>query len=116
MKAEHDPLIKRLFDLAGRDTVGEEFIADVMSRIEALRRRTIILWCCVALVLVGVAWIFTPAVIDAVDMLSRILPQPLIEWKEPDTLIARLLAPINAVAVPAAIFFFVIRKIYRLFL
>jgi hypothetical protein len=59
MKIEQDPLIRRLFDLAGQEAVGEDFIADVMARIEALRRRTIILWGCVVLVLVGVAWFFT---------------------------------------------------------
>lgn len=113
---ERDPLINRLFDLAGRDTVGEDFIADVMSRVEALHRRTIILWCCVALGLAVITWVFAPAVVETVDMLSQVLPQPLFEWKEPNTLITRLLAPMNAIAVPVAVLFLVIRRIYRLFL
>jgi hypothetical protein len=115
MKIEQDPLIRRLFDLAGQEAVGEDFIADVMARIEALRRRTIILWGCVVLVLVGVAWFFTPAVIDTVDMLSQVLPQPVFEWTAQESFISRRLAPMNAIAVPVAILFLLVRKIYRLF-
>ena len=67
------------------------------------------------LVMVGVGWFFTPAVIDTVDMLSQVLPQPVFEWTGQESFISRLLAPMNAIAVPVAILFLLARKIYRLF-
>ena len=57
---------------------------------------------------------FTPAVVDAVEIVTRILPQSLIQWEDPDSLFARLFAPVNTVAVPVAILLLVIRKIYKL--
>ena len=114
MTTERDPLIQRLFEAARRDTAGEDVVNAVISRIQTSRRRAIVIWSCVGLVFAGIAWVFTPAVVETVGILSRVLPQSLIEVTDPDAFIARLLAPLNSVAVPVAILLLCIRKIYKM--
>ena len=110
---DRDPLLQKLFDIANRDLPGDAFIEGVMSRIEALRRRAILAWAAAGLVLAIAAWLLTPTVIGAVDLLSRTLPQSLMEIDEPSAFIGQVLAPLNSIAAIVAITVLVIAFAYR---
>ena len=100
---ERDPFLQQLFDLAKRELPGEAFIADIISEIDALRRRAIIAWAVAGLVLALVAWLLTPTLVAAVSLLSQALPQSLVNVDEPGALISQLLSPLNSVAAIIAV-------------
>lgn len=116
MTTDRDPVVQGLFAAASHDAATDDIVADVMSRIRAIRRRTIIVWSCIAVVAVGIGLFFAPAVVDAVEIFSRMLPQPLIELRNPDALAALFLSPLNSIAVPVAILFLAILKLFRMLL
>mgnify|MGYP001549838950 FL=1 len=113
MTTDRDPLLQKLFDIANRDIAGDAFIADVMSRIDALRRRALVAWAATGLVLAIVAWLLTPTLVRAVGLLSQALPQSLVEFDEPVALIGQALSPLNSVAAIVAITVLVIVFAYR---
>ena len=90
MTMERDPLLLELFHIANRKLPGDAFITSVMSRIDALRRRAILAWAAIGLVLAIAAWLLTPTVVGAVDLLSQTLPQSLLEIDEPAALIGQV--------------------------
>jgi hypothetical protein len=113
MTTDRDPLLQKLFDIASQDIGGDAFIADLMSRIDALRRRALIAWATTALVLALAAWLLTPVMVGAVGLLSRALPQSLVEVDKPVALIGQLLSPLNSVAAVVAVTALVIVFAYR---
>ena len=113
MTTDRDPLLQKLFDIANRDIAGDAFVADVMSRIDALRRRALVAWAATGLVLALVAWLLTPTLVRAVDLLSQALPQSLVEFDEPIALIGQALLPLNSVAAVVAVTVLVIVFAYR---
>jgi hypothetical protein len=113
MTMDRDPLLQVLFDIAKLDLPGDEFVATVMSRIDALRRRAILAWATTGLVLAIAAWFLTPTVIGAVDLLSQALPQSLLEIEAPSALIGQVLSPLNSIAAIIAITVLVIAFAYR---
>jgi hypothetical protein len=113
MNTDRDPLLLQLFHIANRDLPGDVFIKDVMSRIDALRRRAIFAWAATGLVLAIAAWLLTPTVVGAVDLLSQALPQSLVEIDEPAALIGQVLGPLNSIAAAVAIAVLVIAFAYR---
>lgn len=113
MTMDRDPLLQKLFDIANEDLRGDAFIAGVMSRINALRRRAIMVWAATGLLLALVAWLLTPTLVGAVGLLSRALPQSLIEFDEPAAMIGQVLSPLNSVSAVVAITVLVIAFAYR---
>jgi hypothetical protein len=113
MTMDRDPLLLQLFDIAKLDLPGDAFIGGVMSRIDALRRRAVIAWSAAGAVLAALAWSLTPALVGAVDLLSRALPQSLVEVDEPAAMIGQVLSPLNSVAAVIAITVLVIVFAYR---
>jgi len=113
MTMERDPLLLELFHTANQDLPGDAFITRVMSRIDALRRRAILAWAATGLVLAIAAWLLTPTVVGAVDLLSQTLPQSLVEIDEPAALIGQVLGPLNSIAAAVAITVLVIAFAYR---
>ena len=110
---ERDPLLLDLFHIANQDLPDAEFITSVMSRIDALRHRAIFAWAATGLALAIAAWLLTPTVVGAVDLLSQTLPQSLVEIDEPAALIGLVLAPVNSIAAAIAITVLVIAFAYR---
>jgi hypothetical protein len=114
MTMDRDPLLQKLFDIANQDLAGGDvFIAAVMSRIDALRRRAILGWAATGLVLAVAAWLLTPTVVGAVGLLSQALPQSLVAIDEPSALIGRVLSPLNSIAAIVAVTVLVIAFAYR---
>ena len=110
---DRDPLLQQLFDLAKLDLAGETFVAGVMAQIDALRRRAIIAWGLAGLVLAVAAWLLTPTMVAAVNLLSQALPQSLVEVDEPSALIGHLFSPLNSIAAIVAVSVLVIVLAYR---
>ena len=83
---ERDPLLQKLFDIANHDLPGEAFLAGIMAEIDALRRRAIIAWAAAGLVLAAAAWLLTPVMVAAVNLMSQALPQSLVEIDDPSSM------------------------------
>lgn len=113
MTTDQDPLLQKLFDAANQSLNDDEFNAGVMSKIDALRRRALIAWAATGLLLALAAWLLTPAMVGAVGLLSRALPQSLVEFDQPAALIGQALSPLNSVAAIVAIGVLVIVYAYR---
>ena len=111
MSDERDPVLQRLFDVAGQQTYDDTFVENVMSEINRSRRRVIIVWLVVGLVLLPVAGLVGAFVQDAFHVLGQILPATLIEseaeWLD------RALAPVNTVGALVAFAFLGLRAAYR---
>lgn len=113
MTTDRDPLLQKLFDVANQGLSDDAFIAGVMSKIDALRRRALIAWAATGLLLVLTAWLLTPTMVAAVGLLSKALPQSLVEFDQPVALIGQALSPLNSVAAIVAISVLVILYAYR---
>ena len=110
---ERDPLLQELFDIANQDLAGEAFLAGIMAEIDALRRRAIVAWGLAGLVLAAVAWVLTPVIVAAVNLMSQALPQSLIEIDDTSSIISQVLSPLNSVAAVVAVTVLVIVFAYR---
>ena len=110
---ERDPLLQKLFEIANRDLAGDVFIAGVMARIDAQRRRAIVAWSVGGVVLAVAAWLLMPFLIGAVSLLSQALPQTLIEVEDPSALVNLVFAPLNSVAAAVAVTALVVVYAYR---
>ena len=110
---ERDPLLQKLFDIANHGLPGEAFVAGILAEIDALRRRAIIGWAAAGLVLAAAAWLLTPMMVAAVDLLSQALPQSLIDIDDTSTLISQVLSPLNSVATVVAVTVLAIVFAYR---
>lgn len=84
-----------------------------MAEIDALRRRAIIAWAAAGLVLAVAAWLLTPVMVGAVSLVSRALPQSLIEIEDPSAMISQVLSPLNSVAAVVAVTVLVMVFAYR---
>ena len=113
MTHERDTRLETLFDAAREELAGEAFAADVMARVDRLRRRALMGWAAVAAaILVGVVALSGP-VTGAVGLLTQLLPQSLVEFEAGNALLAQLLAPINSVAAAVALGAFLLRFAYK---
>lgn len=111
MTFDGDPTLENLFDVARQDLSEEAFTMQVMSQIDRLRRRAVIGWSCVGLVLAICAWLLSEPILDVVFLTTQILPQSLIELD--DRWPAQLLTPVNSIASLVAIGFLGLRMVYR---
>ena len=110
MTIDRDPQLQHLFDVAKKDLVGDAFAAQVMSRIDHLRRRAVIGWICVGLVLAPVAWLLAAPAQNAVQLLTQVLPVSLVDLD--DRWLAQFLSPINSVATLVALGLLGLRMAY----
>lgn len=111
MTDERNPMLERLFRIAGAALADDAFVAGVMARIDRLRRRTIVVRCCLLLVFVPIAWLLAAPLLDAARLASDVLPTSLVDVGAGQ--IRLLLAPINSVAGAAAIGFLVLWGVYK---
>ena len=93
-----DPWVQTLFERARSEMEGDEFVHQLMARIDAERRRMIFGWSLVVAALGGVAWFLAPPLIDAVGLLSQVLPRSLVEIEDPSSIVGQLLAPATSVS------------------
>ena len=106
-----DPKLLALFTEAEQVFDRDAFASAVMARIDAERRRTVLLWFGLAVIAI-VALIFLAApVFTALSMATELLPSTLVEV-ETDWL-RKLLSPINSVAAAIAVGALALRKFYR---
>lgn len=113
MSNERDPRLEALFDAAREEPPGEDFAADVMTRIGRLRRQTLTGWAAIVIVLLAGAWLLSGPVTNAVSLVTQLLPQSLVEIDAGNQLLAQLLAPINSVAAVVALALFVLCFAYK---
>lgn len=113
MTEERDPRLEALFDAARQEPSGDDFAAGVMARVDRLRRRALIGWASLAVAFLAVAWLLSGPLTEAVGLVTRLLPQSLIEIDAGDEFFAQLLAPINSVAAAVALGFFALRFVYK---
>ena len=93
-----DSGIQELFDAARNEARDDAFVAEVMARVNAQRRRTLILWSLVGVVLLAVAALLSGPVTDAVSVLTQVIPRPLVDAELDNALVSQVLAPLNSVA------------------
>lgn len=110
---ERDPLLQKLFEIANHELPGEAFLAGIMAEIDALRRRAMIAWAVAGLVVAVAAWLLTPVVVAAVNLVSQALPQSLIEIDDTSAIVSQILSPLNSVAAVVAVTALVIGFAYR---
>lgn len=96
MTTDRDSAVQALFDVAKHDLAEEPFVTRIMSQVDSLRRRSVIVWLGVGLVLVTCAWLLAAPVQDAVQLLTQALSMSLFDAG--DRWLANLMAPINSVA------------------
>lgn len=98
MSTERDSTLQHLFDKAKQDLLGDAFVAQVVSRIDSLRRRALIGWSFVGLVLATCAWLLVPPLLEAVQLITQLLPETLIEFDDAEGIVTTLLSPVNSIA------------------
>ena len=103
MTDERDPRLDALFDAAREELPGDEFAADVMGRVDRLRRRTLVGWAAVAVALLAGAWVLSGPLTHAAGLLTRLLPQSLVEVEAGNQLLVQLLAPVNSLGTVIAL-------------
>ncbi|HSG97316.1 MAG TPA: hypothetical protein VLA11_04940 [Woeseiaceae bacterium] len=106
-----DPKLLALFTEAQQVFDQDAFAREVLARIDAERRRTVLLWAGLGFIaLVALALLAAP-VTTALGMATELLPATLFEletgWLE------LLLSPINSIAAAIAIGALALRKFYR---
>jgi len=111
MNTDKDPGLQAMFDRARQELPLDAFTNEVVSRIDAARRRSIVIYSCVGLVVAVVGWFVAAPVQDAVNLLTQILPESLIDIE--DEFVAQLLSPVNSVAVPIALGFLGFRILFK---
>lgn len=111
MTVDRDSTLEDLFDVARQDFSGDAFTDRVMAQIDMQRRRLLIGWACIGLVLAVCAWLLAEPILDVVLLTTQILPHSLIELD--DNLAAQLLSPVNSIAAVVALVFLGLRGAYR---
>lgn len=111
MTDDRNPMLERLFRIAGAALANDAFVAGVMARIDRLRRRTIIVRSCLLLVFAPIAWLLAAPLLDAARFASEVLPTSLVDIGA--SRIGLLLSPINSVAGAAALGFLVLWGVYK---
>ena len=111
MTDDRDPVLQRMFDIAGQQTYYDAFVDDVMAQINRKRRQAIIAWSVLAIALLPVAGLVGAFAQDVFQMLSHVLPSQLVEseaeWFD------RVFAPVNTVGALVAFAFLGLRAAYR---
>lgn len=116
MNDEHDPLIQNLFDTARQEAPGDTFVAGVMAKVNMQRYRALLAWSVVGIVLLVAVAMLSGPVTEAVGLMTRLLPRPLVQVDFGNALLTQALAPLNSIAGVAGLGFlalgFAFRKIF----
>ena len=116
MTDERDPAIQNLFDAARQDARDDAFVAEVMVRVNAQRRHTLYAWGAMATILLVVVALLAGPVTGAVGLLTRLMPQPLVEVDIGNALVNQVLAPLNSVSAVVGLgllmLIFMLRKLF----
>ena len=113
MKNARDPALQTLFDAAKTDFDEGPFVADIMAKVDADRRRSVSTWIAVAAVLAAAAWFFVPGIVDTVGLVSRFLPQSLVELEMTGSVFEPIVAPLNSVSTIVALALLSVWLLYR---
>ena len=111
MSEQRDPQLEALFEAARADLSNDDFIAKVMADVEKQKRRTVLTWLVMAVVLAPVAWLLAGPLINAVNLVSEVMPVSLVELNS--EWLRQLLAPVNSVAGAVALATVLALKLYR---
>ncbi len=111
MTMDRSPELQSLFDLAQQDLPDKPFTDQVMSQVDTLRRRAVIIWSVIGLLTLALMAVIAGPLTQAVGLASQVLPSSLVSVD--DQLLAQLLSPINSVAAIVALAFLGTRMIYR---
>lgn len=115
MTKELDPAIETLFRASADELTNGSFTEHVMAEVEQRRRRAMIVWGVVALVLLVCAWFAVLVLQDAVFVLSQILPPQIIDLG--DNIGASLIAPLNSptgiTGITGLAIYLAFRKLFR---
>ena len=111
MTPEFDPRLQALFDQAEQPLDGDRFLADIMQGVDRQRRRAMLVWSLVGLIILVCLTFIASPVFAAVDLVSQFLPVSLVEIET--EWLQMLLSPINSVAAAIAVGALLARKFYR---
>ena len=98
---DRDPALQALFAEARDELPEAEFTGRTMAEIDRLRRRAVIAWGLIGLVLLVVAGLLASALQDAVVLLTGGLNLSLVQID--NQMVAELLSPLNTVASAVAL-------------
>ena len=111
MSTELDPRLQALFDEAEQPFDGERFLAEIMGRVDRQRRRTMLGWSIVGLVVLIAFSVVASPVLAAVNFVSQFLPMSLVEIET--EWLQMLLSPVNSIAAAIAVGGLLIVKFFR---
>ncbi len=114
MSTERDPQLQALFARAERQFDDDAFTRKLIATINRERRRTVLVWSVIAVIIALVLAVLAAPVFTALSMATQLLPASVVEI-ETDWL-GQLLSPINSVAAIIALGILGIRKFYKRFL
>ena len=111
MSSDYDPRLQALFAEARQELDREAFTRGVMTRVDAGRHRTMLVWgLAAAMAFVALVFLATP-VLTALQLVTELLPASVVDiqsdWRK------QLLAPVNSVAALIAVLALALRKFYR---
>lgn len=113
MTEDRDPALQALFANAEQDLQEAAFTDQLMARMQVLRRRTLIGWICIDLIIVICAWLLAAPLQDLVNLLIPSLTTALVDLDS--ALLADILLPVNNVASVLALVAIGLRSAYRRF-
>ena len=96
-----DPRIQTLFAQAEQVLDRDAFLRSVMRRIDRERRRSLLVWAALSIVMIAGLALLAPPVVTALEMATKLLPVSLVDIET--KWLQLLLAPINTVAAAIAI-------------
>ena len=96
-----DPRIQTLFAQAEQIFDRDAFLRRVMRRIDRERRRSLLVWAALSIVMIAGLALLAPPVVTALEMATKLLPVSLVDIET--KWLQLLLAPINTVAAAIAI-------------
>jgi hypothetical protein len=113
MTEDRDPMLQALFANAEQDLQAEAFTHQVMASARLRKRRTVIGWICIDLVIVICVWLLAAPLQSVVNLLLPSLTTSLVDLD--NRLLAELLLPVNNVASLLALVAIGLRSAYRRF-
>lgn len=111
MSNDYDPRLEALFAEAREAFDREAFTRRVMARVDADRRRAMLVWAIGAAVVTVVLVFLAAPVLTTLQLVTELLPVSVVEVE--NDWARQLLAPVNSVAALIAVLALGVRKFYR---
>ena len=111
MTSARDDRLQALFAAAEQEFDAGTFRSDVMTRIDAQRRRTVFGWSLLSLVAIVVLVAMATPVVEALRLANQFLPVSLVDV-ETDWL-RQVLSPVNSIAAVIALGAVAVQMFYR---